>query len=246
MLRTNPPLLAALTACALSMPVGAQENLVTLGAFVTVRTENVPDFESAVREHTTWHASQSDPQAWVAYQAVTGSGEYVILAPDMTWASLDGPIVDMGTDLAHWAKTGAHLVDTEEIVLWSQLPNGNPPEDATQYPVVQVLEFDINSGGNAAAMHAIEQASEALSRTGLQFEWSTVVSADASPSVFLALWFENFEALGTPGPGADRIMADAFGPGQGARVLADFSEATTAKSSQIWVMRPDLSYVPSM
>ena len=245
-MRLFAPVLAVLTAGSVALPVAAQDNLVTLGVFVTVRTENLPDFEQAAREHNAWHASQDDPQPWITYQALTGHGEYAVLAPNMTWASVDAPVVDMGTDVAHWAESGAAFVETEETVLWTSIPGGNPPTDPTQYPVVQVYEFEINSGGQPAAMNTIERANEALAETGIQFEWSAVISQDGPPSVFLALWFQNFDALGTPSPGPEQIMADTFGPGQGARILADFSEATTARSSQIWILRPDLSYTPAM
>jgi hypothetical protein len=238
--------LAAVTAIVMAMPATAQDNLITLGAFVTVRAEHVPDFEQQVREHNGWHASQSDPQPWATYQALTGHGEYALLAPGMTWASLDATALDMGADIAHWAESAARYTETEEFVLWTNLPGGNPPEDPGQFPVIQVYEFTINSGGQAAAFNAIEGASEALSQTGIHFQWSAVVSQDGPPSAFLALWFGSFAELGTPGPGADQIMADAFGAGEGARILAQFSEATTALASQIWTFRPDLSYTPAM
>ena len=238
--------LVALAALTFAVPVAAQDNLVTLGYFITVRTEHLSDFEEAARKHNDWHADQNDPQAWVAYQAFTGHGEFAFLAPDMSWASLDAPAVDMASDVAQWADSGAEFVETEDVVLWTTIPGGNPPEDATQYPVVQVYEFEINPGGQAAATNTIQRANEALQRTNIHFEWSALVSQDGPPSVFLALWFQSFAELGTPGPGPDRIMADAFGPAQGARILASFNEATTARSSQIWVLRPDLSYFPGM
>lgn len=245
-MRLLASLLAAVAAGAVAMPAAAQDNLVTLGVFVTVRTENVPEFEEAAREHNQWHATQNDPQPWLTYQALTGHGEYAVLAPGMTWASMDAPAVDMGSDVAHWADSGAEFVETEEVALWTTIPGGNPPEDASQYPLVQVYEFEIASGGQPTVMNTIGRANEALSRTGIPFQWSEVVSQDGPPSVFLAIWFQSFAELGMPGPGPDQIMADAFGPGQGARLLSDFSEATTARSSQVWMLRPDLSYVPAM
>lgn len=238
--------LAALAVVALAAPVVAQDNPVTLGYFLTVRTENLSDFEEAARQHNAWHASQNDPQTWVGYQAMTGHGEFAFVAPNMSWASMDAPAVDMATDVAQWAESGAEFVETEDVVMWTNVPGGNPPEDPTQYPVVQVYEFEINAGGQAAAMNVMQRANEALSKTSAHFQWSALVSQDGPPSVFLALWFQNFAELGTPGPSPDGIMADAFGPAQGARILRDFSEATTARSSQIWILRPDLSYFPGM
>ena len=116
-MRLPASILAAVTAIVMAMPATAQDNLITLGAFVTVRAEHVPDFEQQVREHNGWHASQSDPQPWATYQALTGHGEYALLAPGMTWASLDAPALDMGADIAHWAESAARYTETEEFVL---------------------------------------------------------------------------------------------------------------------------------
>ena len=244
-MRLLPSLGAALAALLVAAPVSAQNNLVTLAAFVTVRAENVPEFEEATAEHAQWHASQNDPQAWPAYQALTGHGEYVFIAPNMTWASLDNPALDMAEDIAHYSESGAEWAETEDFVMWTEIPGGNPPTDPTQYPIVQVFEFDINSGGQAAVMHAIARFNSALADTDVLWSWSNVISRDGPPSVFIAIWAESFEALGTPGPGPDVIMADQFGPSTGNLIMTEFSNATTARSSQIWVLRPDLSYQPA-
>ncbi|MEJ2204491.1 MAG: hypothetical protein P8170_10300, partial [Gemmatimonadota bacterium] len=196
-MRITAPLLAAVTAVVVAMPAAAQDDLITLGAFVTVRSANVPQFEEQVREHTQWHARQNDPQSWVTYQALTGHGEYAVLAPGMTWASMDAPALDMGTDIAHWAESAAQYVETEDFVMWAAIPGGNQPEDTGQFPIIQVFEFEINSGGQAAVMNAIERVNEALADTDIHFQWSGVVSRDGPPSVFLALWFRSFAELGT-------------------------------------------------
>lgn len=238
------PTVVAFTATFAAAPLNAQENLVTLGAFVTVRAENVPEFEEAAQEHAQWHADQNDPQPWPAYQALTGRGEYAFLAPDMSWASLDAPALSMADDVAHWSESAAPYTETEEFVMWTNLPGGSPPADATQFPVVQVFEFEIRPGGQAAAMDAIERISEALAEVDFHWQWSTVISADGPPTVFIALWADSFASLGAPGPGPAQILTDAFGPERSAMIMRGFAEVTMSRSSQIWVMRPDMSHVP--
>ncbi|NNF13481.1 MAG: hypothetical protein HKN72_09665, partial [Gemmatimonadetes bacterium] len=151
----------AFSMAALVLPLQAQDNL-TLGVFVTVRAENVPDFEEAARDHAAWHADQNDTQAWPAYQALTGHGEYAILAPNMSFASMDAPTVDMSADVAAWAGHGAAYTETEEMVLWASVPGGNPPPDPNAFPVAQVFEFEIQSNGQPAVMEGIERFSEAM------------------------------------------------------------------------------------
>jgi len=111
--------LAGLASLALAPPLVAQQSEVTLGFFVRVSAENVPDFEEAAAEHAQWHADQNDTQTWAAYQALTGpQSEYAFLA-GMAWAALDNPSLDMGADVAHWASEVAPFTQSEEAMMWS-------------------------------------------------------------------------------------------------------------------------------
>ena len=236
---------AAFAAAALVMPLQAQDdNNLTLGVFVTVRAENVPEFEEAARDHAAWHADQNDPQAWPAYQALTGHGEYVILAPDMSFTSMDALSVGMGADVAAWASQGAAYTETEEMVLWASMPGGNPPPDPNAFPVAQVFEFEIQSNGQPAVMEGIERFSEAMAEAPFHWQWSTIVSADGPPSVFIALWFDSFSGMAAMGEGPAQVMADTYGPEKAAMIMNAFGDAVTMTSSQIWILRPDLSYFP--
>lgn len=236
---------AVLTAAVLVLPLQAQDNNLTLGVFVTVRAENVPDFEDALREHASWHADQNDTQAWPAYQALTGHGEYAILAPNMSFATLDAPTVDMGTDVAAWASQGGAYAETEETVLWATVPGGNPPADPTSFPVAQVFEFEVQPNGQPAVMEGIERFSEAMADSPFHWQWSSIISADGPPAVFIALWFESFSGMTQMGDGPAQVMSDTFGPEKAAMIMNTFGEAVTVTASQIWMLRPDLSYVPN-
>lgn len=238
--------LAAATFVAVSIapPLQAQDANLTLGVFVTVRAEHIPDFEDGVREHAQWHADQNDTQAWPAYQALTGHGEYAILAPDMSYSTLDAPSLDMGSDIAAWASQGAEYTETEETVLWMEVPGGNPPADPTAFPVAQVFEFEVQATGQAAVMEGIERFSEAMQDTPFHWQWSSIISADGPPAVFVAVWFDSFNSMSQMGDGPAQLMSDAYGPEKAAMIMNAFSEAVTFRSTQIWMLRPDLSYFP--
>jgi hypothetical protein len=240
------PVLALVAAPIVVAPAGAQDNVVTLGHFTTVMPENAPDFEEAAREHARWHTDQNDPQAWPAYQAMTGRGEYAFLSSGMTWANLDSPVLDPAADLEHWANSAAPYAEAIESTLWVTLPGGNPPADPTQYPVVQVFEFEVKDGGMPAVMEGIDKYSEAVREAApnLNFAWSQVVSADAPAAVFIAVWAESFAALGGPAPGPEVVMTNAYGPAQANRMMTAFNEAATMTANMIWIYRPDLSHIP--
>ena len=241
--------LAGFTALAISAPIAAQDNLITFGVFVNIPTVNTPDFEDAAREHAQWHADQNDTQAWPAYQALTGRAvEYVFLAPGMQWSGFDNPSVDIMADQAHWAQSGARYAESEEVIIWADVPNsGNPPADPTAFPIVQVFEFEVNPGGEPSVLRAIERFKTAIDASGseLRYGWSRVVSADGPPSYFIAIWAPDFATLGTPGPTPIEVLSSAFGPAEAGDVVATFERGTTSTASQIWTLRPDLSYFPN-
>ena len=133
-------------------------------------------------------------------------------------------------------------------MFWVDAPAvSNPPADPTAFPIVQVIEFEIKSGGEEAVSHGMEKFKEAVDMAGgggPPFTWARVVSSSGPPSVFVALWAESFAAFGAEGPTPLQILVGAFGEVEGRQISDDFSAATTNTSSKIYVFRPDLSYVP--
>jgi len=248
-MRRSPLFLVGIVALALASPAEAQEGPITFGVFVTVESSNVSDFEEAAIEHAEWHADQNDTWAWPVYQAMTGGQvEYVVLTPGHEWADFDNPTVDMAEDQAQWAGSGSEFTSSEVAMFWQALPGvSNPPDDATAYPLIQVTEFQVKSGGAAAVQHGMAKFKEAVDMAGgggPPFGWSTVVSADAPPTVFVAVSMPNFAALGAGGPTPEQVLISAFGEVEGRQIGEDFAAATIATSSQIWILRPDLSYFP--
>ena len=86
--------------------------------------------------------------------------------------------------------------------------------------------------------------SEAMADAPFHWQWSSILSADGPPSVFIAIWFESFSGMTQLGDGPAQVMSDTYGPEKAAMIMNAFGEAVTMTSSQIWMLRPDLSYVP--
>jgi len=243
-----PSFLITMSAClTLAAPATAQDNLVTVAYFSTVNPQNASDFEDAAREHVEWHADQSDSQAWALYQAVTGTQARYVYIGGMPWSGLDNPSVDATADAADWVDGAGRYVDREEIRMWTQIADsGNPPADATAYPVVQVIEFAIAPGGDAAVEQGIRAYKEAIDASGADatYSWSRYISSEGPPSVFLAIFARNFAELGTPAPTPMEIVSSHVGPDQASLIGDAFNSAAMMTSSTIWTLRPDLSYLP--
>jgi len=245
----NPSVaLAALATVILAVPASAQSDDATIGFFVRVQPQNVEDFEENVVAHSRWHRDQNDPHAWPTYQAMTGPQlEYVTLST-LPWSDFDTPAVDPAADLAHFASSAARYAESVESSIWTAIPNsGSPPANPLEYPIVQVIEFEINSGGEGGLMAGIRAFKAAVDAAGadLRYGWSMVQSADGPPAAFVAIWARSFAELGAPGPTPIEILSAAVGPAE-AGVIADaFSRSTTTRASRIWTLRPDLSYIPN-
>ena len=244
---TSVALFATMT---LAAPAIAQE--LAISVFTTVATENVPRFEDAARAHSEWHGQQNDTQAWPVYQAFTGrSAEYVFVAPNMTWASMDNPSLDMADDQAHWTQTAAQHVESEDIQLWTQMTaasNPLPDEMGADYPVVRVVEFEILPGGDGAFLNAIRMFKDAMDAQApdLYFAWNRVVSADQPPGAFIAVWAPSFEELGAPSPSPLTRMGEQFGVEAAGAASEAFNRSVRTTADRVWLFRPDLSYMPGM
>ncbi len=244
--RSSLPVLLVSTVFA--APGVAQE--VALGVFTTVGTVDAADFEAAARDHSGWHADRNDTQAWAVYQAMTGTAvEYVFVAPNMTWATLDAPSVDMMEDQGHWAESAAQYARSEDIQLWMQLTAvSNPLPDAmiADYGVIRVVEFEILPGGDGAFQNGIRMFGEAMAAQSPQtyFVWNRVISADQRPTAFIAVWAPSFEALGAPTMSPLTRMAQHFGAEAAGAASDAFNASVRTTADRIWLFRPDLSYFP--
>jgi len=250
--RVSGTLIAAL---AIATPVEpalaqSQDGPLVLAHFVRVDEVDVSDFEEAARAHAQWHRDQNDSWAWPIYQAMTGQGtEYVALSPNHSWADFDDPQVPMDRDLEHWIEDGgARFVTSTESVIWAELPDvSNSPADPPP-PIVQVIEWEIQPGGEEAVMHGIGKYKEAVdeARLDFPFTWSRMVSREGAPRIFLTIWADSFAEWDGEGPNPMEIMTEAYGAYDAREIFADMAEAWTEVSSRIWVNRPDLSYTPGM
>ena len=244
MLRTILPL--GLAVLVVATPAGAQDGNISMGAFVTIDAKDTEDFEEAAREHAQWHASQGDTWAWPAYASLGGGVEYAFVTSGHDWSDFDNPPVDMAADQLAWASGPAEYATSEEIAIWESLPEFGEPS-AEPSALVQVIEFEVNPGGDAAVLHAMGKFKEAVDMGGGggNFGWSRVVSNDGPPTYFVAVFADSFAELGAPGPNPEEIMTAAFGATE-ARMMGDaFDAAATVVSSRIWILRPDLSYMPN-
>ena len=60
-----------------------------------------------------------------------------------------------------------------------------------------------------------------------------------------AVWAESFAQIGAPAPTPLDIIASHHGTAQAVSLTEAFSAGAAQTASRIWLLRPDLSYLPN-
>ena len=126
-----------------------------------------------------------------------------------------------------------------------------PAPDAPPAPIVQTVEFafDCTDDGRHAIMAAMKQFHGAVSGAGAPFQYTfnEVVTHDGGPTMFVALFLQNFAGLDADDPEAMQSMLEgALGRHQAREMIRTFEKHLKLTQVRIWVHRPDLSYRPGM
>lgn len=203
-------------------------------------------WEEAVKEHNEWHRDQNDPWQWIMYQAVSGDlSKFIIITPGHTWADLDNPPVDPGEDEADaMARIGPHASGARmgigEVLADVSMPP--PPDQLIQ--MAQVTDFRVKPGKDAQFLNVLSMFHAAAQQVGgdLNFLWIANRSGDLGMYT-LAVPMEGLSELGAPGAPME-VMTAAYGPVQAQALADDCWNAVESSEENMYVMRPDLSYLP--
>ena len=124
-----------------------------------------------------------------------------------------------------------------------------PAPDAPPAPIVETIEFafDGTDDGRQAVMAAMKQFHGAASGAGAPFHYTfnEVITHDGGPTMFVALFLQNFAGLDADDPDAMQAMLEgALGRYQAREMIRTFDEHLKVTQVRFWVLRPDLSYTP--
>jgi hypothetical protein len=206
--------------------------------------------EEGLKRHGQWHTAQRDTWTWTVWQMVAGKelGHYISISGGHSWADFDKPGVAGDADfkdavaniLPHTEYTTSGLgVDLIDV--------SRPWPETMQVPMVQVLEFQLKPGRDAAFRHTIGKFNEAATKTSWpgRYIWVERVTGGVTPHYTLVLPLPNYEAMQRGGTSPEQVMETAWGRQDADALWAALNDATESITNSVWALRPDLSYGPT-
>lgn len=231
----------------LAAPAQGQDGEITMGYFATVRSQDIPAFETAAKRHVEWHRRQGDTWTWNAWMSVTGTqGQYAYISGNHSWADFDTPGVSQANDAADWANGPGKFTVSEEAMMWMTLPWGSRPWGESIPAMVQVYEYAVVQGKAGDLEYVIRKFTEAAESTDWagRYVWEQVLSSEQSPVYFVVIPHESWASFQPLETSPQGVLVEAYGQAEGQRLIDMFNASVDAIGSRIWQYRADLSYTP--
>lgn len=187
-------------------------------------------FERGYRRHLDWHAEHGDSLPWHAWTVATGpeAGAFIDGTFGITFRAFDER-VEPRADAADAAQNVTAFADPimrEVLRLRPDLGGSRALEQGRPSAMQRVLRMDVRAG----AVTEFEDALRTLRATSELAVYERL-SGGATPSYLVIEQLEAWADLDAPAQAIERVLRVA-GP---SIVLAE---------SQVWLNRPDLTYLP--
>ncbi|MDA2912717.1 hypothetical protein MYX77_01940 [Acidobacteriia bacterium AH_259_A11_L15] len=221
--------------------------------FVKPKMGMAPQFEEAYREHIAWHRAQGDSWTWNTWQIQTGErfGQYMVGTFGHKWSDFDNPSVSLAEDEAHFYATAGQYVESvnSQLVVFlanlSRPPEGFPGEGP--WPLSVVLTFHLEGGASIPKfLNAVGKTKAAIEKTNWPSWsfWYVIVSGTEQPAYVLSLPQEDWADLAPADLSFPAMLEKAHGRQDAQSILNTFDKTIKRQYNELFVHRPDLSYVP--
>lgn len=211
-------------------------------------------FEGALRGHMEFRKAQGDPWDWQIYEVVVGEdvGSYFAASWSHTWEDFDAYDAFEGG-----AAMGAHFQATAGATLESMETTINDgaqgvkklPEDPNQeFNLVNVTEFYLFPGKQAAFNQALMKFDEAIKGANMDFYYTSdvLVVGGSGPVYSIAGLGSSWADFADPDPTMEQVMIETYGEEEAMEIFTAFGESVHHWESFVVRYRPDLSNVSGM
>jgi hypothetical protein len=235
--------------CLLALPLLAQEKPGNVAGawYMRPKPGMQQQFEQALKRHMEWHKQQKDTWAINVAAAVVGDcpGLYEIAVGGHHWKDFDGRAKFDEADNADFYANVAQYVDLVGSSIWVHHPELSRPM-AGEAPFVEYVEEHLNLGGESDYLLVLRKVREAIQKADWPVYYNVYELFDGGehPTYGLVFPHKNWADFEPPEQTLRDVLEKAYGREEADALLKSFFKAVHRVKSEVWVSRPDLSYVP--
>ncbi len=239
--------LAALPAAA-DEPGMARDEIVVMTYVIQVRPDSVLQFEDAVKAHMAMHAEAGDPYGMTVYQEVLGDhmGTYVLRSFPRHWSDFDDEMEIPG-DRKDVMSNIVPLTEHAASHMSAFMPEiSNWPEDL--HPrFVEVDAFRLDYGAVDDFFYAVRKIDAAIKEKSpdMHYAWDRILLGGGGPEFVLAFPHDSWADFARPDPPLEKILDEVYGETEAQMLWKMIGDGIEEEHDMVFVMRPDLSYMPS-
>lgn len=236
--------------CLLALPLLAQEkpgNVV--GAwYVKPKPGMQQQFEQALKRHMEWHKQQKD--TWTIYvaAAVVGNriGQYEIAVAGHHWKDFDPRAKFDEADMADYSANVAQYADLIGASMWIHHPELSQPMTGDA-PFMEFVEEHLNLGGESDYLLVLRKVRDAVQKSNYPVYWEVyeLFNGGEHPTYGLSFPHKTWADFQPPEQTLAAVLEKAYGRDEADALWKTFFKTVHCVKSEVWVSRPDLSYVPA-
>lgn len=235
--------LAALTPA----PRSAAAQTVGQAAIVKVLPGHQMDFMEGVRAHRDWYEDAGGEWSWMVMEIVMGerTGQFVFWTPNHSYADFDGPEARMeGADESYYRNIAPHVESTEAFMLVTDEDRSMLDPDAPPAPMYEVLTFQTAGPSSDMAMEAVmDRVHDAISGMMPDMRYTVFRGAQGTD---LGTWIvsvahQDFASMAGEGGNMEEMFGTVVGEMEARGLVRMMEDAMTSGTSEVFVVRPDLS-----
>ncbi len=221
---------------------------VALAYVQTVDLQKAAAFEEGFKKHLAWRKAQGDTWRWDTWQMVRGEklGSYYTVSNGHAWKDFDAQPLGPEANEKYMASVGDALlrIDGGMSVALSEF-SSFPTEELKNGVLAEVTTFSVKPGRTDDLMQAIGRYHEAVQKVGWDGQFVWIMSVNGGPQTVTLVTPRASWADFKPGDKSPTMILDeAFGRQESIAVSDRFTSSITQITTQVWMYREDLSYIP--
>ncbi|GGA71208.1 hypothetical protein GCM10011507_23560 [Edaphobacter acidisoli] len=242
-------MLCALLLVPASILAQSSPDMVTVVNVTTAKPGMSQQWEAGRKEHSTFHASQKDAWPVYVYQILTGdlTGSYASVEPEHHWSDFDAHESFDKLDEPEIAKSilPYSAGNTRALYIFRDDLSLDKPS-STPTKMISVHIYNVLPGHGKDFADAVKKINAAIQKTKYPARPSRVyelANGGEAPAYVHVIDDASWAAMQAPDKPLRDALKEAYGD-SGPQVLDQLYHSCSKITTELWVYRPDLSYVP--